>query len=88
MIEMIIIVVVVGITALGLYLMSKKKDDTGCIELNGLNGYEIYGWDYADTDEGKEPTQMILTVMVDDDYFDLTFDRNIEFEENNQHLKF
>ena len=44
--------------------------------------------DYADTDEGKEPTQMILTVMVDDDYFDLTFDRNIEFEENNQHLKF
>lgn len=85
MIEMIIVVVVVGVIALGLYLMSKKKEDTGCIE---LNGYEIYGWDYADTDEGKEPTQMILTVMVDDDYFDLTFDRNIEFEENNQHLKF
>ena len=85
MIEMIIIVVVVGVIAFGLHLMSKKKEDTGCIE---LNGYEIYGWDYADTDEGKEPTQMILTVMVDDDYFDLTFDRNIEFEENNQHLKF
>ena len=85
MIEIIITVVVVGVIALGLYLMSKKKEDTGCIE---LNGYEIYGWDYADTDEGKEPTQMILTVMVDDDYFDLTFDRNIEFEENNQHLKF
>ena len=85
MIEMIIIVVVVGVIAFGLYLMSKKKEDTGCIE---LNGYEIYGWDYVDTDEGKEPTQMILTVMVDDDYFDLTFDRNKEFEENNQHLKF
>ena len=85
MIEMIIIVVVVGVIAFGLYLMSKKKEDTGSVE---LNGYEIYGWDYVDTDEGKEPTQMILKVMVDDDYFDLTFDRNIEFEENNQHLKF
>ena len=85
MIEIIIVVVVVGVIALGLYLMSKKKDDADCVE---LNGYEIYGWDYVKTDEGKEPTQIILTVMVDDDYFDLTFDRNIEFEENNQHLKF
>ena len=41
MIEIIIIVVVVGITAWGLYLMSKKKDDIDCVE---LNGYEIYGW--------------------------------------------
>ena len=57
MIEMIIIAVVVGVIVLGLYLMSKKKEDTGCIE---LNGYEIYGWDYVKTDEGKEPTQMIL----------------------------
>lgn len=31
---------------------------------------------------------IIVVVVVDDDYFDLTFDRNIEFEENNQHLKF
>lgn len=85
MIEMIIVVVVVVIIALELYLMSKKKDDTGCVE---LNGYEIYGWDYVETVDGTEPKQMILTVMVDDDYFDLTFDRNIEFEENNQHLKF
>ena len=88
MIEIIIIVVVVGVIALGLYLMSKKKDDADDVDCVELNGYEIYGWDYADTDEGKEPTQMILTVMVDDDYFDLTFDRNIEFEENNKHLKF
>lgn len=85
MIEMIIVFVVVGVIALGLYLMSKNKEDVGCVE---LSGYEVYGWDYADTEDGKEPTQMILTVMVDDDYFDLTFDRNIEFEENNQHLKF
>ena len=85
MIEIIIVFVVVGVIALGLYLMSKNKEDAGCVE---LSGYEVYGWDYADTEDGKEPTQMILTVMVDDDYFDLTFDRNIEFEENNQHLKF
>jgi hypothetical protein len=85
MIEMIIVFVVVGVIALGLYLMSKNKKDVGCVE---LSGYEVHGWDYADTEDGKEPTQMILTVMVDDDYFYFTLDRNIEFEENNQHLKF
>lgn len=85
MIETIVITIFMVFVALGLYLVNKDKKDTCNV---GLERYEIYGWDYADDEDGKEPTHIIVTVMVGDDYFDLTFDRNDEFEENNQHLKF